>query len=162
MKGEGKKAPRDAGPPPAPGSGTVLAFDFGEKRVGVAVGETGMGIAHPLATIDAEDNAARFAAISALVAEWQPALFVVGLPAHPDGTEHELSRLARRFAHRLEGRFGIAVQLVDERYTSRAAEAALREQEVHGKRLKTRLDPMAAREILQAYFDSARAQSRAR
>ncbi|MBI2225057.1 MAG: Holliday junction resolvase RuvX, partial [Betaproteobacteria bacterium] len=79
-------------------TGTVLAFDFGEKRVGVAVGDTAVGIAHPLTTIDAADRRQRFAAIAALVEEWRPAQLVVGLPAHLDGTEHELSRLARKFS----------------------------------------------------------------
>ena len=80
--------------------GTILAFDFGEQRVGAAVGDTGVGIAHPLVTIDAADRKNRYAAITMLIEEWRPALLVVGLPAHLDGTEHELSRLARKFARR--------------------------------------------------------------
>lgn len=136
-------------------TGTVLAFDFGEKRIGVAVGDTQTGLAHPLTTIAAGDNRARFAAIGALIEEWQPVCLVVGLPAHADGTEHEISRLCRRFAQRLEGRFGIQVQLVDERLTSWAAEAALRDAGVRGARLKGALDQAAAREILAAYFSSS-------
>jgi putative Holliday junction resolvase len=132
--------------------GTVLAFDFGEKRIGVAVGDTQTSLAHPLTTLAAEDNRARFSAIGALIEEWQPTLLVVGLPAHADGTEHETSRLCRRFAQRLEGRFGIRVQLVDERLTSWAAEAALRGAGVRGAKLKGALDQAAAREILAAYF----------
>ena len=100
----------------------VLAFDFGEARIGAAVGDTSVGIAHPLATIDAADRKTRYAAIAALIDEWRPARLVVGLPAHMDGTEHELTRLARKFARELEGRFGLPVEFVDERLSSTAAE----------------------------------------
>ena len=133
---------------------TVLAFDFGEKRVGVAVGDLTVRIAHPLDTIAAEDNATRFARIDELVAEWRPAQLVVGLPAHADGTEHELTRLAQRFARRLEGRLGLPVALVDERLTSRAAESRLKESGVRGRKLHASLDAAAAREILEAYFEA--------
>jgi putative Holliday junction resolvase len=131
---------------------SVLAFDFGEKRIGVAVGEIEIGIAHPLATIHAEDNATRFSVIGKLVDEWRPGRFVVGLPMHADGTEHETSRLARRFAQRLEGRFGVPATLVDERLTSRAAETRLRESGVAGHKLEESLDAAAACEILAAFF----------
>jgi putative Holliday junction resolvase len=140
---------------PSAAGTTVLAFDFGEKRIGVAVGELGIGIAHPLATIDAAATSARFAAIARLVAEWHPARFVVGLPMHTDGTEHEMSRLARRFAQRLEGRFGIPAALVDERLTSRAAEERLRESGVRSRNIEESLDAAAACEILHAYFAGA-------
>ena len=132
----------------------MLAFDFGEKRIGVAVGDITLRIAHPLSTIAAEDNATRFAEIGKLIDEWKPSRLVVGLPMHQDGTEHEVSRLARRFANRLEGRFGIAVALVDERLTSVAAEARLREAGVRGDKMKATLDAAAASEILAAFFAS--------
>lgn len=138
--------------PAARETGTVLAFDFGEKRVGVAVGDLEIRIAHPLTTIGAEDSTTRFAEISKIISEWKPKRLVVGLPAHSDGTEHELSRLARRFARRLEGRFGIPATLVDERLTSRAAEARLKESGVRAAQLEDRLDSEAAREILEAFF----------
>lgn len=138
-----------------PKAGTVLAFDFGEKRIGAAVGDFGVGIAHPLTTISAEDNRIRFAAIAALIEEWQPVELVVGIPAHADEGHHEVGRLARRFARRLEGRFGIAARLVDERLTSHAAETGLRKQGMRAKKLKAVVDAAAAREILQSYFDSA-------
>jgi putative Holliday junction resolvase len=137
-----------------PETGTVLAFDFGEKRIGVAVGDTETRLAHPLTTIRTADNRARFAAIGRLIEEWRPMCLVVGLPAHADGTEHEVSRLCRRFAQRLEGRFGIPTHLVDERLTSQAAQSALRAVGVHGARLKGALDQAAAREILETYFAS--------
>jgi putative Holliday junction resolvase len=136
-----------------PGS-TVLAFDFGEKRIGVAVGDLGLRIAHALATIAAEDNATRFAELGKLIMEWQPARLVVGLPMHADGTEHEVSRLARRFAQRLEGRFGVPAALVDERLTSKTAESRLRESGIRSEAVRGGLDAAAAREILQAWFDT--------
>ncbi len=147
-------------PAPAPASLTVLAFDFGEKRIGVAVGETALESAHALEVIAAEDNKTRFAAIERLVVEWQPRVLVVGLPTHPDGAEHELTRLSRRFAHRLEGRFGLPVVLVDERYTSVAAEIGLRERGISGVRVRDALDAAAAAEILRSYYETRRAQVR--
>ncbi|OJY08039.1 MAG: Holliday junction DNA helicase RuvA [Nitrosospira sp. 56-18] len=133
--------------------GTVLAFDFGRKRIGVAVGSHELGLAHPLATVDAEKTANRFSGIEELIKEWRPVLLVVGLPVHADGVEHELTRLSRRFAQQLGGRFGIPVVLVDERYTSISASSALREAGVKGKKQKPMLDQVAAQVILQAYFD---------
>lgn len=134
----------------------MLAFDFGEKRIGVALGDLEVRIAHPHATLHAEDNATRFAEIAKLVEEWRPGRFIVGLPMHADGTEHELTRLARRFARRLEGRFGVPVSLVDERLTSRAAESRLRESGARGLDVERALDAAAAREILEAWFESER------
>ena len=118
------------------------------------MGDFEVRIAHPLTTIAAEDNATRFAEIAKLVAEWRPAHFVVGLPMHADGVEHELSRLARRFAQRLEGRFGVPAALLDERLTSRAAETRLRESGLRGREVDDALDAAAAREILEAWFES--------
>lgn len=136
----------------------MVAFDFGEKRIGVAVGDLEVGIAHPLTTIDAEDNRSRFSAVAAIIEEWRPSMLVVGVPFHGAEARHELERLARRFARRLEGRFGIATHLVDERLTSQAAEAALREQGVPRAKIKAALDEAAAQHILQAYFEALRAQ----
>lgn len=141
---------------PHASSATVLAFDFGEKRVGVAVGDTETGLAHALTTIVAADNRSRFAAIDALIREWRPACLVVGLPARADGSEHEISRLCRRFAQRLEGRFGITTRLVDERFTSLAAEDALRSAGARGARRKAVIDQVAAQEILQNHLDAER------
>ena len=133
-------------------TGTVLAFDFGTRRIGVAVGDFDTRLAHPLTTIAAADNRSRFAAIEHLLAEWRPVLLVVGLPAHADGTEHPVGRLALRFAQRLTGRFGLPAELVDERLTSHDAELSLRAAGARGARLKAGLDPVAAQRILEAYF----------
>jgi putative Holliday junction resolvase len=137
--------------------GTVLAFDFGVKRTGVASGELEIGVAHPLTTIAADSRTARFAAIDKLVAEWQPGLLVVGLPLHPDGAEHELTRAARNFASELEDRFKLPVFLHDERYSSAAAESGSRELDHAGKldvaKSRTSIDALAAQIILQGFFD---------
>ena len=137
-----------------PESATVLAFDFGEKRIGVALGELGLGIAHPLTTIVAANNDQRFAAIASIIVEWRPARLVVGLPAHMDGTEHGMSRLCRKFANRLHGRFGLPVTLVDERLTSAEAGQSLRQAELFGRKQKPVLDQVAAQHILQSYLDA--------
>jgi putative Holliday junction resolvase len=146
-------------------SGTVLAFDFGQKRIGVAVGELATGIAHPLTTIGADDNRTRFAAIAALIEEWRPAELVVGVPMHEDGGVHPVGKLARRFARRLEGRFAIATRLIDERLTSHVAEARVREAGAARRKVKQVLDAAAAQVILEAYFagrsDAGPAQSSA-
>lgn len=135
--------------------GTVLAFDFGEKRIGVATGETGLGTAHPLTVIHAESNDDRFAAIGKLIGEWQPAQLVVGLPTHIDGTPHEMTRLARKFGERLERRFQLPVAYADERLTSVDAEARLRETGRNAKSAKPLLDAVAAQLILQTWLETA-------
>lgn len=132
----------------------MLAFDFGEKRIGVAVGDMTIAIAHPLQTVSGESNEIRFAAIGAMIAEWKPARLVVGLPFYMDGTEHELTRLSRKFARRLEGRFGLPTVMVDERLTSAEASQSLNEIGIRGRSQKAVLDQVAAQRILQSYFDS--------
>ena len=123
---------------------TVMAFDFGLRRIGVAVGNTLLRRAQPLAVIDAATNDAKFAAIGELISEWQPDTVVVGLPLHPDGAEHEMSARCRRFANQINGRFGLPTALVDERYTSAVLNAARGEH----------IDSEAAALILQQYFDT--------
>jgi putative holliday junction resolvase len=99
---------------------TLLAFDFGTRRVGVAVGNTLLRRASPLRTVAAE-GAARFEAVQQLLNEWRPDALVVGVPFHPDGAEHENTHRARRFARQLHGRFRLPVHEVDERYTTTEA-----------------------------------------
>jgi putative Holliday junction resolvase len=134
--------------------GCVLAFDFGEKRIGVAVGEHLLGIAHPLITIESETNDERFRIISELVAEWRPSLLVVGLPLTTEGEEHALTLLSKKFSRRLDGRFGLPVVMVDERYTSVEASRTLKEMGVSARKQKPMLDAVAAQHILQSYFDA--------
>ena len=124
-------------------SGTVLAFDFGLKRIGVAVGEPELRTAHPLAAVS------DFVQIQKLVAEWKPAGLVVGIPTSAQGEPHKMTRQAEDFARRLERRFKLPVARVDERYTSVEAERKLR-----GLKKKA-VDSVAAQLILEQYFDQA-------
>ncbi len=134
-------------------TGTVLAFDFGEKRIGVASGDTRVRLAHPLQTIAAADNAGKFLAIGQLLHAWQPVLLVVGLPMRLNGEAHAMTALAKKFAQRLEGRFNLPVVMVDERLSSAEAAQQLRAAGVHGRAQKQHLDQVAAQTILQSYFD---------
>ena len=142
-------------------NGSVLAFDFGEKRIGVAVADVAVGLAHPLQTIAAEDNATRFAAIAALIREWKPVQLIVGEPHHADGSPHETARLARRFAQRLEGRFGLPVALVDETLSSHAAAERLHTQGAGRRPAKAAIDAQAAAEILATWLAEQHKKSRA-
>ena len=131
----------------------MLAFDFGTRKIGVAFGNRLVRVAHPLTTIRGETAAARFAAIGALVAEWQPQALVVGRPTHADGTPHEVTAQAERFARSLEGRYGVPVMRVDERFTTQIADASLREAGVRGAARADARDAVAAQLILQSWFD---------
>lgn len=135
--------------------GTVLAFDFGERRIGVAVGEYSLGQAHPLTTIRSEANAERFAAIAALIGEWKPSSLVVGLPVALDGTPHAMTARCTRFANQLRGRFNLPVDYAEERLTSVEADERLRESGHNAKSAKAHVDAMAAQIILQCYFEQA-------
>jgi len=102
------------------GARSFLAFDYGMRRIGVAVGNTLLMRAKPLCTL-ASEGEARFGAIEVLLAEWRPDALVVGVPFHPDGTAHDNTLRARRFARQLHGRFRLPVHEVDERYTTTEA-----------------------------------------
>ena len=134
--------------------GTVLAFDFGLKRIGVAIGEALLGQARALTTLHGEANEARFAAIGKLIEEWQPVRLVVGLPRAMDGGEQQMTARCQRFAQQLDGRFGLPVALVDERLSSSAAESRLTEAGLSWQARKQRVDAVAAQIILQDYFDA--------
>jgi putative Holliday junction resolvase len=123
---------------------TIFAFDFGVKRIGVAMGNTMLRQAEPVKVISAIDNATRFADIQKLLDEWKPARLVVGLPMHPDGAAHDMTARARKFANQLNGRFNLPVELVDERYSSAVITAKRGEL----------IDDRAAAIILQQYFDT--------
>ena len=105
-----------------PRAQTFLAFDFGLKRTGVAAGNSLLRQASPLTTVAAEGDA-RFVPIGKLIADWRPDALVVGVPVHPDGTPHDNTRRAQRFARQLNGRFGLPVHEVDERYSTTEAAA---------------------------------------
>ena len=132
---------------------TVLCFDFGEQRIGVAVGEHLLRNANPLATIESESNEIRFKTIRRMIEEWQPKLLVVGLPLNLDGKETSVTQLCKKFAKRLNGRFNLPVVLIDERYSSVEASDILNQSGIKGRAQKKMLDQVAAQTILQSYFD---------
>ncbi|HRP98791.1 MAG TPA: Holliday junction resolvase RuvX [Rhodocyclaceae bacterium] len=149
--------PEAAWPHPAalPTRGSLLAFDFGLARIGIAVGELETGQANPLTTLRDESGAARFAAIAKLIGEWRPVALVVGVPQRLDGSDSELTARCRRFAGQLRGRFGLPVFECDERLSSAAADTALKESGQRDWRARKEvLDAVAAQLILQHYLDT--------
>jgi putative Holliday junction resolvase len=138
-----------------PEHAAVMAFDFGLKRIGVATGNTGIGIATALTTIEAQSNAARLQAVGLLVREWQPLQLVVGLPHHADGAPHEVARLAKKFGNRLTEQFRLPVDYVDETLTSHEAAQNLRSRGTSAPE-KTKIDAEAAAVILQSWLDTYR------
>ena len=143
---------------PQSGAGqTVLAFDFGEERIGVAVGVRLAQSARALAVVRARGDAQRFEAIAELIAQWSPDRLVVGVPRHPDGTPHRMTQRCERFARQLKGRFGLAVDPVDERYSSVQAASELDgEGDVRRRRRPASpaqsIDAQAAAVILRQYW----------
>ncbi|ESH93106.1 Holliday junction resolvase [Cupriavidus sp. HPC(L)] len=140
-----KPAPQGAPVSAAPTDGTVLGFDYGERKIGVALGNFITREARPLTILPNITVEGRFQAVAALIEEWAPVHLVVGLPLTPDGGEQPATTLARRFGNQLNGRFNLPVTWVDERYSSLEAQAS-------GARPGA-LDHEAARIILQQYFD---------
>lgn len=128
---------------------TLLAFDYGEKRIGVAIGNALTRHARALAVVPNRNREFRFEAMGKLIGEWKPDALVVGLPCHPDGTPHEMTQLAKRFGNQLNGRFSLPVAWVDERYSSVAADLDMRDSGVSADMR----DAEAARIILQQYLD---------
>lgn len=139
-----------------PGRATVLGLDFGTRRVGVAVGDVETGIATALDTIRADSNAAKLDGVAAHVAEWQPALLVLGEPTHADGGRHETARLAHKFANRLRERFKLPVEWCDETLSSHEAQILLRERGFDARAARDKLDAVAAQIILQSWLDRRR------
>ena len=123
---------------------TIMAFDYGTRRIGVAVGNTVTKLGQPLKTIAEASSDAAFKVIEGLLKEWQPNRLVVGLPCHPVGTEHAMSAKAHRFGNQLNGRFHLPVEWVDERYTSAVLES--------DPDMRDNLDSQSAALILEQYF----------
>lgn len=133
------------------GPRTYLAFDYGKKRIGVAVGQDLTASANALCTLTTHNQKPPWDDISALVNTWQPQAFVVGLPYNQDGSEHDITRAARRFGNQLQGRYNLPVYWVDERLTSFEAESILAQR--NSKITKDEIDMVAARLILQSWFE---------
>lgn len=132
---------------------TVLGFDYGTKRIGVAIGNALTGTARPLEVLKADPP--DWERIAALVSEWQPGRLVVGLPLNMDGSESELSAAARRFANRLNGRLGLPVVLSDERLSSFEARGELMRADA---RRGPAVDALAAAIILETWLGENHAQ----
>lgn len=129
-----------------------MAFDWGLRNIGVAVGNLTLGTSQPLSVLRARDGAADWNAVAALINEWQPEQLLVGEPLNMDGTEAEITARARRFSRQLEGRFNLPVTLVDERLSSREAKAAHIERGHHGNWGDTPIDAEAAEIILRTWL----------
>jgi len=123
---------------------TIMAFDYGTRRIGVAVGNTEIKVSQALKTIAATNAEILFQELENLIKEWQPDQIVVGLPTHPDGSEHEMTAKSKRFGNQLHGRFNLPVSWVDERYTSAVLEG---DPQMHDN-----LDAHSAALILEQYF----------
>ncbi|WP_192457846.1 Holliday junction resolvase RuvX [Musicola keenii] len=132
---------------------TVMAFDFGTRSIGVAIGQEITGTARPLLSLKAQDGTPDWQKIGALLNEWQPDLVIVGLPLNMDGTEQPITARARKFAQRLHGRFGVAIQLHDERLSTVEARADLFERGGFRALDKGSVDAASAVIILESWFE---------
>lgn len=137
-------------------SRTLLGFDFGRNRIGIAVGQDLTGSVTPLLTLPGKNRKPDWVGISRLIDEWQPELLVVGLPLQTEGGEQDMSKAARRFGNQLKGRYNLPVEMVDERYSSLEANRLLRDKQV--PRVKKNRpqynDHIAAQLILQSWMDA--------
>jgi putative Holliday junction resolvase len=133
-----------------PASYTCLGFDYGSKRIGVAVGQSLTGTASALTTLNTLQGQPDWKAISTLIQEWQPSRLIVGLPVNKDGSLHDTSKAAQRFGNRLNGRYNLPVYHVDERLSSSEAEQRLSHRS--GKYSRADIDKLAAQIILETWF----------
>jgi putative Holliday junction resolvase len=131
---------------------TVMAFDFGLRQIGVAMGNCLLGTTQPLPIVKAKDGQPEWAALEALIDEWRPDLVVVGDPLNMDGSASELSALAAKFARRLHGRLGLEVAMIDERLSSFEAKHNSREQGHRGNYKRQPVDSLAAELILKTWL----------
>ncbi|RTR39120.1 Holliday junction resolvase RuvX [Shewanella canadensis] len=133
---------------------TVLGFDYGTKSIGVAIGQSLTGSANPLLSIKAVDGIPKWEEIGMLIEEWKPDLVVVGLPLNMDGSEQEMTQRAKKFANRINGRFGVKIATQDERLTTADAKARLFEMGGYKALTKGQVDAMSAVLIIESYFES--------
>ncbi len=143
------------------GSRTVLGFDFGTYKIGIAVGQEVTGIANALTTLTAIKQKPNWNKISQIINEWQPTLLIVGLPLDKDGSNQEMTQRARRFGNQLQGRFNLKTVWIDERFSSLAAKSLIIEQiennpKLGKKNTKNQLaeDAVAAQIIVQSWLDN--------
>jgi putative Holliday junction resolvase len=133
--------------------GNILAFDFGEKKIGVAVGNSITKTARPLHTIRKLKKIERNQEIDGLLKEWEPSLLIVGLPLNEDGTNSRLTNLAKKFAKKIQNRTKINTVMVDERFTSVEAKLQISENAKNLNKSYQLIDQVAAKIILESYFE---------
>lgn len=133
--------------------GNIIGFDFGQRRIGVAIGNNISKTAQPLITIESTTNNQTFEAIQKIMEEWRPVSIVVGVPFNVDGSEHKVTNLSKKFAKQLEQKYLLPTHLIDERYTSIEANHELKDKKMDLKKKKLLIDQIAAKIILQSYLD---------
>jgi len=134
--------------------GNILSFDFGEKRIGVAVGNDITKNSHPLETIDTPKNIERYKIIESLLKTWEPTKLVIGYPLNEDGTLSKMSLLAKKFSMKLKNKYNIPIVMVDERFSSSEADLELKKLEKNFKKRKIVIDQVAAMIILNSFFQN--------
>ena len=133
--------------------GNIIGFDFGQRRIGVAIGNNISKTAQPLITIESSTNNQTFEAIQKIMEEWRPVSIVVGVPFNVDGSEHKVTNLSKKFAKQLAQKYSLPTNLIDERYTSIEANHELKDKKIDLKKKKLLIDQIAAKIILQSYLD---------
>ena len=134
--------------------GNILSFDFGEKRIGIAIGNSITKTSHPLETINTDKNTERYRLIELLLKTWEPVKLVIGYPLNEDGTLSKMSLLAKKFGMKLGNKYNIPIVMIDERFTSSEADLELKKFEKNFKKRKTVVDQVAAMIILDSFFQT--------
>ena len=134
--------------------GNILSFDFGEKRIGVAIGNSITKSSHPLETINTSKNTERYKLIELLLKTWEPVRLVIGYPLNDDGTLSKMSLLAKKFGMKLWNKYNIPIAMIDERFTSSEADLELKKFEKDFKKRKIVVDQVAAMIILNSFFQN--------
>ena len=134
--------------------GNILSFDFGEKRIGVAIGNSITKSSHPLETINTPKNTERYKLIELLLKTWDPVKLVIGYPSNEDGTLSKMSLLAKKFGMKLRNKYNIPIVMIDERFTSSEADLELKKFERNFKKRKIVVDQVAAMIILDSFFQN--------
>ena len=132
--------------------GNILSFDFGEKRIGIAIGNSITKTSHPLKTINTTKNSERYKLIELLLKTWEPVKLVIGYPLNEDGTLSKMSLLAKKFGIKLGNKYNIPIVMIDERFTSSEADLELKKFEKNFKKRKVVIDQVAAMIILDSFF----------
>jgi putative Holliday junction resolvase len=131
--------------------GNIIGFDFGQKRIGVAIGNNISKTAQALITINSASNNQKFEVIQKIIEEWQPISIVVGVPFNVDGSEHKVTNISKKFSK--EQKYSLPIHLIDERYTSIEANHEIKDKKKDLKKKKLLIDQIAAKIILQSYLD---------